>query len=454
MEKRHPTKSDPAFKHLTLAQRTKIEAYLNQDCSFAQIAKELGRSPSTIAREIKRNAEPYPTKKNDCVFLAECKKQHLCGDPDCTQLCSRTCYYKCTSKCEDYQPYVCEKILEPPYVCNGCRASSSCKLARRIYHASYAQEQYNSNLVDTRSGFQLSKDELREIDRIVSPLVKQGQAPFHILQAHPELDISEATLYRLIGSGLLEATDTDLKQKVGRKRKKRHRRGLHNETGSLISKAGHMYEDYQDYMATHDTFHVEMDCVEGKMTEKPALLTLHFPGLQMQLAFYLETHTSKAVVQALDHVEQSLGTELFQMAFPVILTDNGKEFMDIRGIERSCIDPTKKRTIVFFCEPHRSDEKGSCENNHKLIRDIIPKGTSLIPYNQRDITLVMNHINSYRRAKSFGKCAYDLAMDYFPEEFFTVLGLVKIPDDEVTLHPKLLTDRLKKRIAKYNVPPA
>lgn len=51
---------------------------------------------------------------------------------------------------------------------------------------------------------------------------------------------------------------------------------------------------------------------------------------------------------------------------------------------------------------------------------------------------MMNHINSYCRKKSFGKCAYDLAMEVFPERFFDLLGLFKIHANEVVLKPSLL----------------
>ncbi|MBR0379597.1 MAG: hypothetical protein IJH62_03455 [Mogibacterium sp.] len=75
---------------------------------------------------------------------------------------------------------------------------------------------------------------------------------------------------------------------------------------------------------------------------------------------------------------------------------------------------------------------------------MIPKSTSLIPYSQYDITLMMNHINSYCRKKSFGKCAYDLAMDAFPQEYFDLLGLYRVPPNEVILKPELLREAYSK----------
>lgn len=173
----------------------------------------------------------------------------------------------------------------------------------------------------------------------------------------------------------------------------------------------------------------------------------------MQIAQYLDCHDPMNVVDAMDRIETCLGTDLFRQAFPVILTDNGQEFSDIEGMERSCLDPNRRRTRIFFCEPNRSDQKGSCENNHKLIRDVLPKGTSLIPFIQSDITLMMNHINSYRRKKSYGFCAYDLAMQALPEEFFDRMGLYKVPDDKVLLKPKLLKSRLKERTEAFDYSP-
>lgn len=163
----------------------------------------------------------------------------------------------------------------------------------------------------------------------------------------------------------------------------------------------------------------------------------------MQLAFIMDKHTSECVVATLDKLEFSHGKELFHSVFPVILTDNGHEFTDIAGIERSVFDG-KLRCKLFFCEPNRSDEKAECETNHKLIRDIIPKGTSLEPFMQSDISLMMNHINSYKRKSLLGKCPYDIASSILPEDFFILLGLCCILPEDVNLTPKLLYKKKRK----------
>ncbi len=433
--------------HFTLEDRAKIEYGLNHKHSIRAIAKELGKSPSSVKREIERNCTQLKDYANNCSKASYCKVHHACGDMTCNGLCRSRCITTCYERCSEFEEMECERLKESPHVCNACanlkHQGRPCHLVRKVYRAGEAHAKYRSTLVDRRNGFDLTLGELIDIDNVVSPLLKKGQSPYHIIQTNT-LPVSLSTLYRIVDSGELEAGNIDLKQKLRRKPRKTERHGEKVSKKIQETKVGHMYGDFLKYMDEHDTFHTEMDCVIGKRDESPALLTIHFPGLQMQIAFYLAEHTAFNVVTKLDSIELLLGYDLFCEAFPVILTDNGSEFADVAGIERSAFDPKLKRTHVFYCEPNRSDEKASCENNHRLIRDVIPKSTSLVPYTQEDISLMMNHINSYCRKKSFGRCAYDLAMEVFPEEFFDLLGLYKIPANEVMLKPQLLKDAYDK----------
>ena len=124
------------------------------------------------------------------------------------------------------------------------------------------------------------------------------------------------------------------------------------------------------------------------------------------------------------------------MCFPLILTDNGHEFSNIDGMEKSICGG--KRTNIFFCEPNRSDQKGQCENNHKFIRTTLPKETSFSRLTNKDTLLVTNYINSYVRKSLFGKSPYEIAITTLPKEFFTKLKFKRINESDVNLTPKLL----------------
>ena len=422
--------------HLSLDERYQIQHLLDINTSIRKIAKLLNRSPSTILREIKRHTKVTPGKGTNCVNKKFCKRRHVCGNMYCRKAC-KNCTF-CKKHCSDYVESFCEKATTPPYLCNGCRSVAHCSFKKQIYRALCAEETYKETLITRRNGFDLTYEQLEHINSIVSPLIKQGQSPYHIIKnVGDQLNISESTLRRLINANELDVINLDLRTKVKMKpRNKDHKRV---SISSRKIHEGHLYKDYLEYIKCNDVMTVQMDCVEGIRTDNATLLTLHFPVFCMQIALILDKHTSSEVVRALDKLEEAIGCEMFRNIFEVIRTDNGREFMDVEGMDRSINGG--KRTTVFFCEPNRSDEKGSCENNHKLIRYILPKGSTFEPLTQSDVSLMMNHINSYARKSLYGKSPYQAAMSILPEDFFIFLGLREIAPDEIMLKPSLLKNK-------------
>lgn len=435
---------------LTKNDRIRIQAYLDKGYSIRSIAKDIKKNPSTVLREIRRNTFMEENLGNDCAYFTSCSERHVCGRLDCNAICSknRMCKKICYKHCTMYEKKDCDKLSRAPHVCNGCVRirQRTCFYDKYIYKADEAQRRAEYEMHQKNSGHDLTLEEYILIDQIVTDGLRKGQAPYHIWKSNPEIQfISIDTIYRLIDEGELNAKNLDLPEKVRRKPRKTKRRKMHNEV-LRKQKIGHMWTDFLDYDNMHRPKRVEMDCIEGKRDEAPAILTLYFKRSGMQLGFLLAKHDSKHVVHALDNIEGILGTELFQDVFPVILTDNGHEFMDIEGMEHSCINPNVKRTRIFFCEPNRADQKGGCENNHKLVRRIIPKGTSLLSYTQEEITLMFNHINSYRRNSRYGACSYELSREYLPADFFDLLGLYTVRDTEVRLTPDLIREYRRRYI--------
>jgi len=418
-------------KHLTYGKRCKIETLLAEGHSMRYIAECIGCNPSTVSREIRIHTVTQKTHVNDCLNRTDCHRHNVCGGAACRKKC-KTCN-KCKKYCTDYVQAYCAE-LDTRRLCNGCPKIKYCHYEKTIYKADTAETEYREMLVGRRNGFDLTNEEIEQINSLVSPLIMKGQSPYHIKQSlGNRLIISESTLRRMINNNELDVRAIDLKEAV--KRKPRRRRQIKNELQSP-SKAGHLYEDYLEYIDHNDCNIVEMDCVEGKQDDTSAILTLHLVTFHLQLYFIMPEHTSECVVATLDMIEEALGTGLFREVFELILTDNGHEFWDIEGMERSVT--SGERTKIFFCEPNRSDQKGACEVNHKILRCIIPKETSIDEYMQSDMTLITNHVNSYKRKALFGKSPYELAMEYMPEDFFILLGLEIIPFEEVILKPNLI----------------
>ena len=84
-------------------------------------------------------------------------------------------------------------------------------------------------------------------------------------------------------------------------------------------------------------------------------------------------------------------------------------------------------------------QKPHIEKNHEFIRYVIPRGRSLNPYTDEDITLLMNHINSTKRPGLGNKSPYELVADddEDKQELLRLLKMDPIPADEVHLKPSL-----------------
>ncbi len=91
-----------------------------------------------------------------------------------------------------------------------------------------------------------------------------------------------------------------------------------------------------------------------------------------------------------------MGAELFARVFLTITVDNGSEFTDYEGIERSALGEGK-RTTVYFCHPYSSYERGSNENQNKMVRRHYPKGYDFTSVTPADIRRLEKWINNYPR---------------------------------------------------------
>jgi hypothetical protein len=129
-----------SFRHLTQEERNIIEQRLISGESFKSIARELGKDPTTIAREVKnhiqfRKTGCYGKVFNDCKHRFGCPVMHLCGNLRCRHYCRFCKSHTCLSLCREYQKEICSRLSKPPYVCNGCEKKLSCTLEKRIYSA-------------------------------------------------------------------------------------------------------------------------------------------------------------------------------------------------------------------------------------------------------------------------------------------------------------------------------
>ena len=177
-----------------------------------------------------------------------------------------------------------------------------------------------------------------------------------------------------------------------------------------------------------------MDTVEG-IKGHSVLLTLCIIPYNFMLAYKLNEQTISEVTNKINELKTLLGFELFHNIFPVILTDNGKEFKRPDLIEDNGNDVVK--TKVFFCDPRRSDQKGSIEVTHEYIRRFISKNVDFDKYTDNDIQLMMNHINSTKREKLNGDTPFNLLANKIGYNNIKKLGFDFIESKDIILNHSL-----------------
>jgi len=428
-----------SHKHLLLDDRHVIELGLNDRISFKAIAKKIGKDCTTVSKEVRlhcvfeKKGAPYRAF-NDCIHRTSCSYYgEVC--PTCDRKYNKcsTCGH-CTSLCQNYVKEKCPLLDKAPYVCNGCPNLNRCTLEKRFYRAKYAQNEYEVTRSESRSGINLTEDELAQLDSVISPLIRNGQSIHHILAHNQDrINCCEKTAYLYADSGLFSAKNIDMPRKVRLKPRKNKSKMLKVDKSCRIDRT---FEDFKRFHEENPSIPVtELDTVEGKKGGA-VLLTIHFVLPKLQLAFRRDANDSKSVTDIFNRLYKLLGEEHYSKIFSLCLADNGSEFSNPIAME--CDQDGVIRSYVFYCDPSAPSQKGACENNHEFIRRIIPKGTDITPFSQEQINLMMDHINSYGRPELGDRSPYEMFEFYYGKEILDLLGVHKIPANEIILKPELL----------------
>ncbi len=427
-------------KFFTYEERLDLQKFLKESLSFKEISRKLEKNPTTISREVRKYSSEIATGYpgfpfNACKNRFNCRIKNICGK-ECTRKSSQYCKLcpSCNTKCNEYIEEICTARFRVPYVCNGCENIGKCTLLKNIYDAEHAHVKSHEMISQSRSGLCVSEEEINRLNRIISPLIQNGQSVNQVYLNHEnELMCSEKTIYNYIDACMFDVRNIDLPRKV--KFRERYKKPEFKvDKGCRI---GRNYEAFTSYMEKNpDTPVVQMDSVIGSKGGK-CLLTIHFVECSLMLAFLRDANTSKSVIDVFNDLDMILGKEKFSHLFQIILTDNGSEFSNPKAIEYRETHPLW-RTQVYYCDAGSPFQKGACEVNHELIRRVLPKGTSFDQLTQEDVKLMMNHINSYKRKKLNNRSPYETFSFYHGEEVLHKLGCSLVPAHDIMLKPALL----------------
>lgn len=385
-------------KHMTFDDRIEIQECLSKGMTFKAIGERIGKNQTTISREVKIHMEPYT---NSFVRTDE----------------------------------ICPKLLKAPFVCNGCekKSRSSCPYRRQLYTAKKAQAEYNTVLVESRTGIPLNKESFYQTERIISEAVQNGQHIYHIIQSN-NLPISTATVYRHIQKRYYSITPLDLPRAV----KFKPRNTKESDYVPKWAREGRTFDDFLAFVEDNRELPlVQLDTVIGSIGGK-VIMTIHFVNSDFMIGLLLENKTAAEAankIQALKAGLKALGFRFGDIA-PLLLTDNGGEFSIVSAFENDVEGNAESN--MFFCEPCSPHEKAEIEKNHTLFRDIVKTGTSFDDFTQETVNLIFSHVNAVKRKQFNGKSAYDMFSFYYSEALASALGISFVPATEVIQSPKLL----------------
>lgn len=268
-----------------------------------------------------------------------------------------------------------------------------------VYKADYAQMVSEKNMSNRGRNLKIGND--HQLAAYIEDMIgnKKYSPAALLLHAkneglHFSTSICKGTIYNYIDMGLflnISCSDLPYKKTVKEKKPRKSTVSLNNRSGRSIEKRD------PDIMQRNTYGHWEMDTVVGGQGKgKSCLLVLSERMTREEIIIKLKDKKAASVVHALNMLERQTGSRLFREKFRTITCDNGVEFLNGEGIEKSRY--TKgNRTTLFYCHPYSSWERGTNENINRMIRRFFPKGIDFDTVSKRDVQRVEDWINNYPR---------------------------------------------------------
>jgi len=299
---------------ITLEERYAIMALKRQRYSVRAIARELGRAPSTISRELSRNVRPSGR----------------------------------------YNPGVAHSY-------------TVARRRRSRRNTRFSQEEWM--LVEHLIGLDWSPEQIAGW-----------------LKLHGLLSISHETIYLRIWRDKDAGGElwTHLRQ-ASKKRRKRYR--SYDSRGRLAGKR-HISERPAEIEARETTGHWEIDTIKGDSQATHSAVTLVERATGYTVMGKLARHTA---AECTERCIELLSRHAGRVA--TITADNGSEFNSYKDIEAAT------GVLFYFATPHHSWERGTNENTNGLIRQYLPKRTSMAHVDQADLDAIAHKLNTRPRKR-------------------------------------------------------
>lgn len=336
MTQLHDTTESIKGKHLSKAEQAQIKILKQENYSNRDIAARLGRAPQTINNEIKRGT------------VRQIRRQKQNG------------------KTYDYEYHV--------------------------YDPDYAQTRYETHRLHSGRRPKWSRSNTF-VDWADTQMLDHHWSPDAVIGAAKQRDVCPAelipcttTLYNWIDRQIMRTKNIHLSEKLSRNTKSKTRKDREHKRD-----LGPSIAERPEGVESRETFgHWEIDTVIGsKHKDDAVLLTLVERQTRFEVLLKIEGKDAQPVTEAIERLVERGGAHMPSL-FKTITADNGSEFSELHETLKSVTD-------VYFARPFASYERGTSENQHKLIRRFIPKGQSISSISDRQVQRIQRWMNDYPR---------------------------------------------------------
>lgn len=270
---------------------------------------------------------------------------------------------------------------------------------KEVYSAQVGQ--YKNELNETAKGPMLKIGNDIKLAKYIEEEIRNKMSPeviaYKIKQEDTfKIKIHWKTIYNYIDKKIIEVKRKDLT--YGEYVKKEKEKKEESEIRKYNKKGKTIHDRPKEVNEREEIGHWEMDLVEGlKGKKEPYLLVLSERKSRLEKIIIIDNKTQKNVIKALDKIEKEIGVIKFREKYKSITTDNGSEFLDWKGIERSYSKSKKRRVIQYYADAYSSWQRGTNENINKMIRRFLPKGSSFKEITEEEVLRIERWINNYPR---------------------------------------------------------
>lgn len=266
-------------------------------------------------------------------------------------------------------------------------------IIHHIYKADYAQRIHRLNLSNRGTNLKVGAD-LAYIKKLEELVLKKHYSPFAVLQyirnnnLKFKTTICKTTFYSYIQKGIfLNIGYKDLPYGERKKKKKNEeiRTSWKNVKGESISKRSAGANDRSEFG------HWEGDTVVSGKGDKSCLLVLTERKTRQELIRKIPNREAATVLSCFRKIKKDLTKCNYLKTIKSITFDNGSEFSLWGKIGEAL------KADIYFAHPYRACERGTNENQNRIIRRFIPKGSSISTYTDTDIQQIEDWINDMPR---------------------------------------------------------